>query len=104
MLYRILGRVGMDVLVHARVHVEYQRELFMFKQNFNNTIVIVIDVRGQVVSWSSAGALGFKGTRRGTPFASQTVAANTIRTIVDQGMQRAEFIIKGPRLKIDATL
>ncbi|KAL3648293.1 30S ribosomal protein S11, chloroplastic [Castilleja foliolosa] len=62
------------------------------------------DVRGRVVSWSSAGTCGFKGTRRGTPFAAQTAAANAIRTVVDQGMQRAEVMIKGPGLGRDAAL
>ncbi|KAL2537536.1 30S ribosomal protein S11 [Forsythia ovata] len=66
--------------------------------SFNNTIVTVTDVWGRVVSWSSAGTCGFKGTRRETPFATQTAAANAIRTVVDQGMQRAEVMIKGPGL------
>ncbi|KAK4403155.1 30S ribosomal protein S11, chloroplastic [Sesamum angolense] len=70
--------------------------------SFNNTIVTVTDVRGRVVSWSSAGTCGFKGTRRGTPFAAQTAAANAIRTVVDQGMQRAEVMIKGPGLGRDS--
>nr|UDZ61195.1 ribosomal protein S11 [Ranalisma rostratum]UDZ61196.1 ribosomal protein S11 [Ranalisma rostratum] len=64
--------------------------------SFNNTIVTVTDVRGRVVSWSSAGTSGFKGARRGTPFAAQDAAQNAIRAVVDQGMQRAEVIIKGP--------
>nr|AMP18871.1 ribosomal protein S11 [Bidens biternata] len=72
--------------------------------SFNNTIVTVTDVRGRVVSWSSAGTCGFKGTRRGTPFAAQTAAANAIRAVVDQGMQRAEVMIKGPGLGRDAAL
>ena len=71
---------------------------------FNNTIVTVTDVRGRVISWSSAGSCGFKGTRRGTPFAAQTAAGNAIRTVVDQGMQRAEVMIKGPGLGRDAAL
>ncbi|GJR25165.1 RNA polymerase alpha subunit [Tanacetum coccineum] len=62
------------------------------------------DVRGRVVSWSSAGTCGFRGTRRGTPFAAQTAAANAIRAVVDQGMQRAEVMIKGPGLGRDAAL
>lgn len=66
--------------------------------------VTVTDVRGRVISWSSAGSCGFKGTRRGTPFAAQTAAANAIRTVVDQGMQRAVVIIKGPGLGRDAAL
>nr|WBU94940.1 ribosomal protein S11 [Cryptolepis buchananii] len=72
--------------------------------SFNNTIVTVTDVRGRVVSWSSAGTCGFKGTRRGTPFAAQTAAGNAIRTVVDQGMQRAGVMIKGPGLGRDGAL
>nr|YP_009352001.1 ribosomal protein S11 [Schoepfia jasminodora]AQW41719.1 ribosomal protein S11 [Schoepfia jasminodora] len=72
--------------------------------SFNNTIVTITDVRGQVVSWSSAGTCGFKGPKRGTPFAAQTAAGNAICTVVDQGMQRAEVMIKGPGLGRDAAL
>jgi len=71
---------------------------------FNNTIVTVTDVRGRVVSWSSAGTCGFKGAKRGTPFAAQTAAGNAIRKVVEQGMQRAEVMIKGPGLGRDAAL
>nr|AHI87561.1 30S ribosomal protein S11 [Chionographis japonica] len=70
--------------------------------SFNNTIVTVTDVRGWVVSWASAGTSGFKGTRRGTPYAAQAAAFNAIRTV--QGMQRAEVMIKGPGLGRDAAL
>nr|YP_009450007.1 ribosomal protein S11 [Burmannia disticha]ANK36204.1 ribosomal protein S11 [Burmannia disticha]AYW12090.1 ribosomal protein S11 [Burmannia disticha] len=70
--------------------------------SFNNTIVTVTDVRGRVVSWASAGTSGFKGTRRGTPYAAQTAALNAIRTV--QGLQRAEVLIKGPGLGRDAAL
>ncbi|XP_042751754.2 30S ribosomal protein S11, chloroplastic-like [Lactuca sativa] len=72
--------------------------------SFNNTIVTVTNVRGRVVSWSSPGTSGFRGTKRGTPFAAQTASEHAIRTVVDQGMQRAEVMIKGPSLGRDATL
>nr|WRO37295.1 ribosomal protein S11 [Amorphophallus kachinensis] len=72
--------------------------------SFNNTIVTVTDVRGRVVSWSSAGTSRFKGAKRGTPFAAQAAAANAIRTVVDQGMRRAEVMIKGPGPGRDAAL
>nr|YP_010276428.1 ribosomal protein S11 [Cryptocoryne elliptica]UHY39550.1 ribosomal protein S11 [Cryptocoryne elliptica] len=72
--------------------------------SFNNTIVTVTDVRGRVVSWSSAGTSGFKGAKRGTPFAAQAAAANAIHTVVDQGMQRAEVMIKGSGPGRDAAL
>nr|YP_009269594.1 ribosomal protein S11 [Cephalanthera longifolia]YP_009270078.1 ribosomal protein S11 [Neottia fugongensis]YP_009270164.1 ribosomal protein S11 [Neottia ovata]YP_009565555.1 ribosomal protein S11 [Cephalanthera damasonium]YP_009565641.1 ribosomal protein S11 [Cephalanthera longibracteata]YP_009565727.1 ribosomal protein S11 [Cephalanthera rubra]YP_009566509.1 ribosomal protein S11 [Palmorchis pabstii]YP_010932152.1 ribosomal protein S11 [Cephalanthera falcata]YP_011020871.1 ribosomal prot len=72
--------------------------------SFNNTIVTVTDVRGRVVSWASAGTSGFRGTRKGTPYAAQAAAFNAIRTVVEQGMQRAEVMIKGPGLGRDAAL
>nr|WKF50972.1 ribosomal protein S11 [Iris vartanii] len=72
--------------------------------SFNNTIVTVTDVRGQVVSCSSAGTSGFKGPRRGTPYGAQAAVVNAIRTLVDQGMRRAEIMIKGPGLGRDAAL
>ncbi|KAI3841602.1 hypothetical protein MKX03_015517, partial [Papaver bracteatum] len=55
------------------------------QESFNNTIVTVTYVRGRVVSWSSVGTCGFRGTRRGTPFAAQNTLGNAIRTVVDQG-------------------
>nr|YP_010473791.1 ribosomal protein S11 [Corydalis pseudoimpatiens]UVH68004.1 ribosomal protein S11 [Corydalis pseudoimpatiens] len=70
----------------------------------NNTIVTVTDVRGQVVSWASAGTCGFKTARKATPFAAQTAAGNALRPVVDQGMQQAEVRIKGPGLGRDAAL
>nr|YP_008965565.1 ribosomal protein S11 [Conopholis americana]CDI02734.1 ribosomal protein S11 [Conopholis americana] len=72
--------------------------------SYNNTIVAVTDISGQMVSWSSAGTCGFKGTRRGTSFAAQIAAKNAVRTVVDQGVQRAEVMIKGPGLGRDAAL
>ena len=72
--------------------------------SFNNTIVTATDVRGQVLSWSSAGACGFKGTRRGTPFAAQTAAENVIRTLMDRGMERVEVMISGPGRGRDTAL
>nr|AND48300.1 ribosomal protein S11 [Eosphagnum rigescens] len=64
--------------------------------SFNNTIVTVTDIRGQAISWSSAGACGFRGTKKSTPFAAQTAAENAIRTLIDQGMKQAEVMISGP--------
>jgi ribosomal protein S11 len=96
-----LVHVRMDVLVHARVHVE--KGLIHVQASFNNTIVTVTDVRGRVVYWASAGTCGFRGTRRGTPFAAQTAAGNAIRTVVEQGTQRAEVMKKGPGLGIPSS-
>ena len=94
-----------NVRIVSRKHPRKISKGVIFVQaSFHNTIVTVTDVRGQVISWSSAGACGFKGARRGTPFAAQTAAADAIQTVVDQGMQRAEVMIKGPGLGRDAAL
>ena len=63
---------------------------------FNNTIVTITDPQGNVISWSSAGALGFKGSRKSTPFAAQMAAEAAGKTAVDQGVAKVEVTVKGP--------
>nr|YP_009033830.1 ribosomal protein S11 [Mesotaenium endlicherianum]AHZ11213.1 ribosomal protein S11 [Mesotaenium endlicherianum] len=63
---------------------------------FTNTMVTVTDVQGQVLSWSSAGACGFKGARKSTPFAAQSAAENAIRPLMDYGLKQAEVMVNGP--------
>ena len=63
---------------------------------FNNTIVTITDIKGEVIAWSSAGACGFKGARKGTPFAAQTAAENAARLSMDQGMRHVEVVVTGP--------
>nr|YP_010389633.1 ribosomal protein S11 [Chesneya acaulis]UPT34386.1 ribosomal protein S11 [Chesneya acaulis] len=94
-----------NVRIGSRKHPrQIPKGVIYVQASFNNTIVTVTDVRGRVISWSSAGSCGFKGRRRGTPFAAETAAGNATRTVVDQGMQRAEVMIKGPGLGRDAAL
>ena len=63
---------------------------------FNNTIITISDAQGNVVAWSSAGAVGFKGSRKGTPFAAQVAAEACAREALGQGMKRVEVLVKGP--------
>lgn len=63
---------------------------------FNNTIVTITDVSGNVVSWSSAGACGFKGSRKSTPFAAQLAAESAARKAQEHGMRTVQVYIKGP--------
>jgi small subunit ribosomal protein S11 len=63
---------------------------------FNNTIVTITDPQGNVISWSSAGALGFKGSRKSTPFAAQMAAEAAAKSAVDQGVSKVEVSVKGP--------
>lgn len=66
------------------------------QSTFNNTIVTITDANGEAVSWSSAGASGFKGAKKGTPFAAQTAADNAARRAMDQGMRQIEVMVSGP--------
>jgi len=63
---------------------------------FNNTIVTISDANGNVVSWSSAGSLGFRGSRKGTPFAAQQAAQHAANAARDHGMRSVEVRVKGP--------
>lgn len=63
--------------------------------SFNNTIVTVTDLEGNTVSWSSGGKLGYKGSRKSTPFAAQQIAENAAKGAVDHGMRTVEVYVKG---------
>lgn len=63
---------------------------------FNNTIVTITDEAGRPVAWSSAGAEGFKGSRKGTPFAAQMAAESAAKRATDYGMKSVEVFVKGP--------
>ena len=63
---------------------------------FNNTIVTITDPQGNVISWSSAGALGYKGAKKGTPFAAQVAAEAAGKTAYDQGLRQLDVEVKGP--------
>ena len=64
--------------------------------SFNNTIVTITDLDGHVITWASAGKVGFKGSRKSTPFAAQVAAEACAREALNQGMKRVEVWVKGP--------
>ena len=66
------------------------------QSTFNNSIVTIADQNGDVISWASAGSSGFKGAKKGTPFAAQTAAESAARGAVDQGMRQIEVVVSGP--------
>ena len=63
---------------------------------YNNTIVTITDEHGNAIAWSSAGALGFKGSRKSTPFAAQMASEAAAKAAMEQGMQKVEVSVKGP--------
>jgi small subunit ribosomal protein S11 len=66
------------------------------QSTFNNTIVTISDTGGEVVSWASAGSSGFKGAKKGTPFAAQTAAERAANAAISQGMRQIEVMVSGP--------
>nr|YP_010986131.1 ribosomal protein S11 [Polyopes affinis]WOL37049.1 ribosomal protein S11 [Polyopes affinis] len=66
------------------------------KSTFNNTIITITDLKGETISWSSSGSSGFKGAKKGTPFAAQTTAEKAAKHALDQGMKQTEVMVNGP--------
>lgn len=66
------------------------------QSTFNNTIVTITDVQGNAISWASAGELGFRGSRKSTPFAAQSVAETAAKAAMDHGLKTVEVFVKGP--------
>lgn len=66
------------------------------RSTFNNTIVTITDPHGNTISWSSAGALGFRGSRKSTPFAAQMAAETAAKVAMEHGMRSLEVMVKGP--------
>ena len=73
-----------------------QTGIVYIQSTFNNTIITITDVSGNVLSWSSAGARGFKGSRKSTPFAAQVTADTCARKGMEHGLQKVEVFVKGP--------
>jgi small subunit ribosomal protein S11 len=74
------------------------------KTSFNNTIVSITDAQGNVISWASSGAVGFKGSRKSTPFAAQMAAEKAGKAAMEHGLRRAEVHVKGPGSGRDTAL
>ncbi len=66
------------------------------KASFNNTIVTISDVSGNVISWATAGGQGFKGSRKSTPFAAQLAAEDAAKKAMEHGVRKVEVLVKGP--------
>ncbi len=73
--------------VHGDVHVS---------ATFNNIIISITNKQGQVISWSSAGKMGFRGSKKNTPYAAQTAAQDCGKVAIDAGMKKADVFVKGP--------
>ena len=72
---------------HGQAHI---------RSTFNNTIVTITDTKGNALSWSSAGGLGFRGSRKSTPFAAQMAAETAAKAAMEHGLKHVEVFVKGP--------
>ena len=73
-----------------------ERGAALIQSTFNNTIVTITDVQGNAISWASSGELGFRGSRKSTPFAAQTAAETAAKAAMEHGMKTVEVFVKGP--------
>ena len=73
--------------LHGQAHI---------KASFNNIIISLTNASGQVISWGSAGKMGFRGSKKNTPYAAQTAASDAAKVAVDAGMKKIDVFVKGP--------
>ena len=86
-----IKKKGLEGIVHIQV-------------TFNNTIITITNLKGEVISWSSAGACGFKGSRKATPFAAKTAAEEAARRSIEKGLKQVQVKVKGPGSGRDTAL
>ena len=79
-----------------KVKKNIERGQAHIQSSFNNTIVTITDMSGNALSWASAGGLGFKGSRKSTPFASQMAAEEAAKAAMEHGLKSVEVLVKGP--------
>jgi small subunit ribosomal protein S11 len=79
-----------------RAHKKVSEGKAYIQSSFNNTIITITDMQGSVVAWGSSGTAGFKGSRKGTPYAAQLAARDAAHRAMSDGLRRVEVYIKGP--------
>jgi small subunit ribosomal protein S11 len=79
-----------------RVRLAFDEGIAFIHSSFNNTIVSITDKAGNVLVWSSGGKIGYKGSRKSTPFAAQMAAEEVAKTAIDMGISKVSVIVKGP--------
>ena len=84
------------VIKRRRERKNIEKGQVHIRATFNNTIVTISDVNGNTISWASAGELGFKGSRKSTPFAAQTASEAAARAAMDHGLKTVEVYVRGP--------
>ena len=91
-----MARPKTTTLVKRRERKNVDKGIAHIKSTFNNTIVTITDTNGNALSWASAGGMGFKGSRKSTPFAAQIAADTAAKAAMEHGLREVECYVKGP--------
>ena len=91
-----MAKVARKTTRTKRVKKNIERGAAHIRSSFNNTIVTITDVNGNALSWASAGGLGFRGSKKSTPFAAQTAAETAAKAAIEHGLKTVEVYVKGP--------
>ena len=84
------------VVKKRRERKNVEKGVAHIRSTFNNTIVTITDTHGNAIAWGTAGEMGFKGSKKSTPYAAQTAAEHAAKLAVDQGMKTVEVLVRGP--------
>ena len=90
------GKVKKAVSRKRREKKNIERGAAHIRSSFNNTMVTITDVHGNAISWASAGEMGFRGSKKSTPFAAQTAAETASKAAMEHGLKTVEVFVKGP--------
>ena len=91
-----MAKVAKRTTRAKRVKKNIEKGAAHIRSSFNNTIVTITDVNGNALSWASAGGLGFRGSKKSTPFAAQTAAETAAKAAMEHGLKTVEVYVKGP--------
>lgn len=90
------GKLKKTATRKRREKKNIERGAAHIRSSFNNTLVTITDLQGNAIAWSSAGSLGFRGSRKSTPFASQMAAETAAKAAMEHGLKTVEVYVKGP--------
>ena len=91
-----MAKVAKKVVKKRRERKNIEEGAVHIQSTFNNTIITITDAKGNAISWASAGELGFKGSRKSTPFAAQSAAETAAKAAMEHGLKTVEVFVKGP--------
>ena len=90
------AKKGAAVRTKRRERKNIEKGAVHIRSSFNNTLVTITDLKGNAISWASAGGLGFRGSRKSTPYAAQTAAETAAKAAMEHGLKTVEVYVKGP--------